>query len=39
MKKEYLAPELELIELKNTLSLLAASDPEQVPGTGDPEEL
>lgn len=37
-KMEYVAPELELIELKNSLALLNASDQE-VPGTGDAEGI
>ena len=38
MKKEYLAPELELIELKNNLSLLSASE-QTAPSTGEAEGL
>jgi hypothetical protein len=39
MKKiEYVAPEVEILELKYTQALLNASD-EEVPGTGDAGEL
>ena len=39
MKKvEYLAPEMEIIELKNQVAILAGSG-EIAPGTGDSEEL
>jgi len=37
-KMEYLAPEMEIIELKNTVAILAGSG-EKAPGTGDSEEL
>ena len=40
MKKEYLAPELEVVNLKFTNALLNASPvDEEVPGTGDAGEL
>ena len=33
MKKiEYMAPEMEVVELKNTVKLLAGSDPGEAPG-------
>jgi len=39
MKKiEYVAPEMDILELKYSQALLNASDQE-APGTGDPEEL
>jgi hypothetical protein len=38
-KMDYLAPEMEIIELKNTVAILAGSNGEQTPGTGDSEEL
>ena len=39
MKKiEYMAPEMEIVELKNITPLLAASGDE-TPGTGDYEQL
>lgn len=39
MKKiEYMAPEMEIVELKNITPLLAASG-DQTPGTGDAEEI
>ena len=35
MKKiEYMAPEMEVVELKNTVKLLAGSDPGEAPGGG-----
>ena len=38
MKKiEYVAPEMEILELKYTQALLNASDDQQAPGTGDNE--
>ena len=39
MKKiEYMAPEMEVVELKAQVALLAGST-EETPGTGDSEEL
>ena len=43
-KMDYMAPEMEvveikIIELKNTVAILAGSNGEQTPGTGDSEEL
>lgn len=41
MKKiEYMAPEMEVVELKAQVALLAGSGEEEIaPGTGDSEEL
>ena len=40
MKKiEYMAPEMEVVELKAQVALLSGSNEEVAPGTGDSEEL
>ena len=31
-KNEYFAPEMEIVELKNTVAILAGSDPGEAPG-------
>ncbi len=33
-KNEYFAPEMEIVELKNKVAILAGSDPGEAPGGG-----